>query len=101
WALAELAAQGWVTSDSFEGLRALLVPSEKRAPFADTERRRRHKTVTSVEEAGRWTLLRVPGAAGQEVPPALGQAQAAAEHDLAFAHARLRRYGIVFRRLLA
>ena len=29
-ALAELAAQGWVTSDSFEGLRALLLPQEKR-----------------------------------------------------------------------
>jgi ATP-dependent Lhr-like helicase len=42
-ALSELAAQGWVTSDSFEGLRALLAPPEKRLPFADTERKRRHK----------------------------------------------------------
>ncbi len=30
-ALAELAARGWVTADSFEGLRALLVPQEKRS----------------------------------------------------------------------
>jgi ATP-dependent Lhr-like helicase len=37
-ALGELAAQGWATADSFEGLRALLIPSEKRAPFADLER---------------------------------------------------------------
>ena len=57
-ALAELAAQGWVTADSFEGLRALLLPEEKRAPFADSRRRRHHKSVTSVEFGGRWSLLR-------------------------------------------
>jgi ATP-dependent Lhr-like helicase len=58
-ALGELAALGWVTADSFDGLRALLIPSEKRAPFADLERKRRHKTVTSIEFAGRWSLLRM------------------------------------------
>ena len=42
-ALGELAGQGWVTSDSFEGMRALLVPQEKRVPFADPQRKRRHK----------------------------------------------------------
>src|SRR6185369_15739868 len=57
-ALAELTAQGAVTADSFEGLRALLVPQEKRVAFADTDRKRRHKAVTSVEYAGRWSLLR-------------------------------------------
>src|SRR5439155_13090527 len=56
-ALAELTARGCVTADSFEGLRALLVPAEKRAP-APVERRRHHKSVTSVEFAGRWSLLR-------------------------------------------
>src|SRR5439155_13834048 len=60
-ALAELAAQGRVTSDSFEGLRALLVPREKRLPFADGQRRRRHKAVTSLEFAGRWSVLRNAG----------------------------------------
>jgi ATP-dependent Lhr-like helicase len=45
-ALGELSAQGWVTSDSFEGLRALLMPQDKRVSFTDAERRRRHKTVT-------------------------------------------------------
>ncbi|HWY74776.1 MAG TPA: crosslink repair DNA glycosylase YcaQ family protein, partial [Verrucomicrobiae bacterium] len=39
-ALAELAALGWVTADSFEGLRALLIPQEKRTPFADPGRKR-------------------------------------------------------------
>jgi ATP-dependent helicase Lhr and Lhr-like helicase len=97
-ALGELAARGWATADSFEGLRALVIPSAKRTPFADTGRRRRHKTVSSVEFAGRWSLLRTP---------AFGLPQE--ERDLAspgeeaielFARVLLRRYGIVFRRLL-
>ncbi len=46
-ALAELVAQGQVTADSFEGLRALLIPEEKRAPFSLGERRRHHKAITS------------------------------------------------------
>jgi ATP-dependent helicase Lhr and Lhr-like helicase len=106
-ALAELVAQGYVTADSFEGLRALLVPEEKRAPFsstdhlrsssrsalrraeASTERRRHHKAITSVEFAGRWSLLRPI-----EQP---GKREEAIE---AFARALLRRYGIVFRRMM-
>ena len=94
-ALAELVVLGWVTADSFEGLRALLVPAEKRVPFADVERRRRHKTVTSVEFAGRWTLLRTPAA---EVPEINERARAEAVE--AFARILLRRYGVMFRRLL-
>ena len=96
-ALGELAAQGWATADSFEGLRALLIPSEKRAPFADLERRRRHKTATSIEFAGRWTLLRKftsPPEEGENV------AQASDGAIETFARVLLRRYGIVFRRLL-
>src|SRR5262249_14101597 len=56
--LAELTAEGLVTSDRFEGLRALLGPQENRVPFADSERKRRFKSVTSVEFAGRWSLMR-------------------------------------------
>jgi ATP-dependent Lhr-like helicase len=107
-ALAELAAQGYVTADSFEGLRALLVPEEKRAPFsatdhlrsssygasrhseAKTDRRRHHKAITSVEFAGRWSLLR-PG------KPLESNREEAIE---AFARVLLRRYGVMFRRLL-
>jgi len=100
-ALAELVAQGWVTSDSFEGLRALLVPQEKRVPFADLERKRRHKAVTSVEYAGRWALFRKP-------LTALSPSDAERENERAsrddavetFARGLLRRYGLVFRRLL-
>jgi ATP-dependent Lhr-like helicase len=106
-ALAELAAQGWVTADSFEGLRALLLPQEKRAPFADLGRRRRHKTVSSIEFAGRWSLLRTPGSGsssdgdGNDDRPT-GSAQGPTREDAieTFARVLLRRYGVVFRRLL-
>jgi ATP-dependent Lhr-like helicase len=112
--LGELAAQGCVTADSFEGLRALLVPSEKRAPFADLERKRRYKTVTSIEFAGRWSLLRTAPAEAEDpdltqiadrgkqnenqsrTTPAATPAAAAET----YARVLLRRYGVVFRRLL-
>ncbi|HEY3860632.1 MAG TPA: DEAD/DEAH box helicase [Verrucomicrobiae bacterium] len=90
-ALGELAARGWATADSFEGLRALLVPSHKRASSATVEQKRRHKSVTSVEFAGRWALLRRPS----PTPPAASE-----EAIEIFAKVFLRRYGVVFRRLL-
>jgi ATP-dependent Lhr-like helicase len=98
-ALAELAAQGLVTSDSFEGLRALLTPQEKRQPFADVERKRRHKSVTSVEYAGRWSLLRpeIDPSEKSLLNPGGTVDEGAVEM---FARVLLRRYGIVFRRLL-
>ena len=58
-ALSQLAALGFVTSDSFDGLRALLVPSDKRPTFGRNEGKRRRKTnLASIEFAGRWSLLR-------------------------------------------
>jgi ATP-dependent Lhr-like helicase len=93
--LAELSAEGLVTSDSFEGLRALLVPQEKRVPFSDPERKRRHKSVTSLEFAGRWSLLRPDHA----TPNATNGASRDAAIET-FARSLLRRYGVVFRRLL-
>jgi ATP-dependent Lhr-like helicase len=102
-ALAELVAQGWVTSDSFEGLRALLVPQEKRVPFADLDRKRRHKAVSSVEFAGRWALLRrIPSAEqSRKVAPGSNLQLHAREHALeTVARTLMRRYGLVFRRLL-
>ncbi|HTL16909.1 MAG TPA: ATP-dependent DNA helicase, partial [Patescibacteria group bacterium] len=109
-ALAELAGQGWVTSDSFEGLRALLLPQEKRVPFTGTDRRSRHKAVSSVEFAGRWTLLRskadanigtIPtgsNGASTIVPTLDIESRDAAVEK--FARVLLRRYGVVFRRIL-
>jgi ATP-dependent helicase Lhr and Lhr-like helicase len=97
-ALAELAAQGYVTADGFEGLRALLLPEDKRAPFADAQRRRRHKSVTSVEFAGRWSLLRKPLSEGSEGERREGIA-AREESIEAFARILLRRYGVISRRI--
>jgi ATP-dependent Lhr-like helicase len=98
-ALGELAAQGWATADSFEGLRALLVPPEKRAPFGDPDRQRRHRAVTSIEFAGRWSLLRKPAGWEKSSEPKADERF----HDESlevFARVLLRRYGVMFRRLL-
>jgi ATP-dependent Lhr-like helicase len=54
-AIAELVALGILTSDSFGGLRALLTPSRERRSHP---RRRRRSAVSSVEDAGRWSLVR-------------------------------------------
>jgi ATP-dependent Lhr-like helicase len=95
-ALGELVTQGCVTADSFEGLRALLIPQEKRTPFIQGVHRRRQKAVTSVEFAGRWSLLRE-----MAKPPDGEQHHQKREHALeVFARTLLRRYGVVFRRML-
>jgi ATP-dependent Lhr-like helicase len=102
-ALAELTAQGLVTADSFEGLRALLVPEEKRAPFASAERRRHHKPVTSLEFAGRWSLLPRNSPANVEPvdgDPGVDGVKKKEQAVEAFARVLLRRYGVVFRRIL-
>jgi ATP-dependent Lhr-like helicase len=87
-ALAELAGLGMVTSDGFAGLRALITPSSKRKPLGG--RQRRHRTVPfGIESAGRWSLLK----GGAQVPDT--------ERLELIAHTLLRRYGVIFRRLLA
>ena len=94
-ALAELVALGLVSSDSFAGLRALLVPSSERRPIASGRRRRR--TVSfGMEDAGRWALGAGARARGP-VPVGANAGGAAVEH---VARALLNRYGVVFWRLL-
>jgi ATP-dependent Lhr-like helicase len=88
-ALAELAAAGLITSDSFAGLRALITPSSRRGPIGMGVGRRRPQAVT-VEGAGRWSLLRTAAPEGDDEPAIVTRAWA-----------YLRRYGIVFRRVLA
>ncbi len=83
-ALAELVARGLIHSDSFNGLRALLVPEEKK----------QRKRALVLENAGRWTLTRRCSADGQTG----ASEHAALEH---IAKALLKRYGIIFRVLLA
>jgi len=82
--LGELAGLGLVTADSFGGLRALLAPSEKHK-----RRARRRRTAYEVDTAGRWALLKAD--------PAPDDGKRAEE----IARALLRRYGVVFRALLA
>jgi ATP-dependent Lhr-like helicase len=98
-ALSELAALGFVTSDSFDGLRALLVPSNKRPTFGRNEGKRRRKTnLASIEFAGRWSLLRAQIASQVSGNGAESSARNSALEK--FARVLLRRYGVVFRRLL-
>jgi ATP-dependent helicase Lhr and Lhr-like helicase len=93
-ALAELVALGLVNSDSFGGLRALLVPSPERRPFAGGHRRRRTAKF-GMEAAGRWALARRPASA-KSGPPA----QARFEQIEHVARTLLLRYGVVFWRLI-
>jgi ATP-dependent Lhr-like helicase len=84
-ALAELVATGLVNSDSFAGLRALLVPADRRAG-----RRGRRAALFRMEDAGRWVLARRTQPQPQTAPVAV-------EH---LARTLLLRYGVVFWRLL-
>jgi ATP-dependent Lhr-like helicase len=86
--LAELVAWGLVSSDSFAGLRALLVPSDRRRPLGGGYRRRGRIAPFGVENAGRWSRTRER--------PAIPDEQVAE----AVAWQLLRRYGVVFRRLV-
>ena len=100
-ALGELAAHGWVTADSFEGLRALLTPQEKRAPFGDVGRPRRRRTVTSIDFAGRWSLLRK--FSDEDLSKNGDKELHSKKREDAletFATVLLRRYGVMFRKLL-
>ena len=73
------------------GLRALITPSSKRKPLSGA--RRRHRTAPfGIESAGRWSLVeRTTGEPRESGPDSV---------ELA-ARSLLRRYGVVFKRLLA
>ena len=97
-ALAELVALGVVNSDSFGGLRALLIPSDRRRPAAGGRRKRRI-ALFGMDAAGRWALVRKPSPA--EVDPDAGTDADAAAHIEHVARTLLKRWGVVFWRLLA
>ena len=85
-ALSELVTNGRVRCDSYAGLRALLVSPSRRSSGG---RGRRNASLSGIEDAGRWTLV-----AGDE-------AEARTADDVEHvARTLLRRYGIVFWRLL-
>ncbi|CAM2145761.1 ATP-dependent helicase Lhr and Lhr-like helicase [Pararobbsia alpina] len=118
-ALGELVSTGVVNADGFAGLRALLLPSAKRAMHA-RRRGARGGMPVGMDEAGRWALVRrTPASSSIEE----GEAQAGTSstsvspantlspgnrpkpridpHTLEhIATVLLRRYGVVFWRLL-
>ncbi|HKU87963.1 MAG TPA: DEAD/DEAH box helicase [Casimicrobiaceae bacterium] len=100
-ALAELVAQGRVTSDSFAGLRALITPAQKRKRIT---RARRHGrgAVPGVEDAGRWALTRRAqhAASGSPDSSRVSAELSAPDPVEHVAHALLRRYGVVAWKIL-
>ncbi|MGH8445436.1 MAG: Lhr family helicase, partial [Solimonas sp.] len=88
-ALGELVSHGLVTADGFAGLRALVAPAEIKA------RRLRRGGVRAafenLEGAGRWSLVRTRRPADGEPPQ---------DEVEAIARVLLKRYGVLFRRLI-
>jgi len=84
-----------VTSDSYSGLRALLVPSSKRPP--QHRRRGRRASLFGIADAGRWAIVRRRATADAE------SSNRKIETDVVELVARtlLKRYGVVCWRLLA
>jgi len=93
-ALGELVAAGLVNSDGFSGLRALLLPSDRRKPLSGARRRR--TALFGIEDAGRWALIRRRQATDDGVSRTLPR-----ETVEQIARTLLKRYGVVFWRLLA
>ncbi|MGH8091466.1 MAG: Lhr family helicase, partial [Rudaea sp.] len=94
-ALAELVAAGQINSDSFAGLRALLVPQSKRP--SPSRRRGRRTALLGIADAGRWSPLR-RAPATTDVASVQTINVENVEH---IARILLRRYGVVCWRLLA
>jgi ATP-dependent Lhr-like helicase len=88
-ALAELVANGVVVSDSFAGLRALLTPGSRKTQAAS--RRKHRQPVYDMASAGRWSILQ-----RNNTPPNSNDQTLTEE----VAWALLKRYGVVFKRLL-
>jgi ATP-dependent helicase Lhr and Lhr-like helicase len=92
-ALAELVAVGLVNSDSFAGLRVLLMPSGRRGKTASHgQRHKRRLALFGMADAGRWALVK---------RPASTTAQRKDEAVELVVRTLLRRWGVIFWRLLA
>ena len=87
-ALAELVANGIVVSDSFAGLRALLTPGSRKTQAA--ARRKHRQPVYEMSSAGRWSILQRNTTSDQNDQTRTEEV----------AWALLKRYGVVFKRLL-
>src|SRR5271167_2995794 len=92
-ALAELVAVGMVNSDSFAGLRVLLMPSGRRAKSTTySGRQKRRLALYGMADAGRWAFVRRALVASAE------RRDEAVEHIV---RTLLRRWGVIFWKLLA
>ena len=99
-ALAELAAYGLVTSDSYAGLRALITPTNKRPGFGRQHRRRRGTaSASSIDDAGRWSIIANANEEKEETISA-GWIKTDEESLKHIAYTLLKRYGVVFRKTL-
>jgi ATP-dependent Lhr-like helicase len=84
-AIGELVAEGLITSDSFTGLRALLVPGK----YRERNRRRRQTAVFDIEMAGRWSIIEVD------------HREADQDNNIEdYVRIALRRYGVVLRKIV-
>ena len=97
-ALGELVATGFVNADSFAGLRAMLLPQARRASM---DRKKRRGAGPTMEEAGRWALVRRAEPDPQDEPAAPPRRRKLDPETLEHvAMTLLRRYGVMFWRLL-
>jgi ATP-dependent helicase Lhr and Lhr-like helicase len=110
-AIAELVALGLVNSDSFGGLRALLLPSDRRRPRGNARRGRRI-SLFGMADSGRWALVRRPTSAVATAPAPSGEQALASAHAAAMSarndesvenlvRALLRRWGVILWKLIA
>jgi len=91
-ALAELVAVGMVNSDSFAGLRVLLMPSGRRGKSSSYHgRHKRRLALFGMADAGRWALVRRHGQISGRNDEAVEQ----------IVRTLLRRWGVIFWKLLA
>jgi ATP-dependent Lhr-like helicase len=100
-ALGELVSTGLVNADSFAGMRAMLLPASKRA---SNDKRRRRGAGPSMEEAGRWALVRRGAAEAASEAESMQKPGRRPRIDPAtleyIAMTLLRRYGVMFWHLL-
>jgi ATP-dependent helicase Lhr and Lhr-like helicase len=109
--LAELVAGALITADSFTGLRALLTPSNKR-PSNHNSKRKAPAALFGMENAGRWSRVQrgaqslngngflASGKVGVGSLSITNTNAMNAELVERIARVLLRRYGVVFRKLM-